>query len=328
MPTALFYKASWERLQDQISSIAPDLVIALLDEEGNITLNGEATTMEALQPEWFWIHSEMFFARKLKPYFELMLACPSIRWLHTINTGLDGLPYLDLLERGVLLSNNHAQAVAIAEYVLGQVLAHYQDPVEFRQNQLQGIWKPRGFREISGTNWLIVGFGEIGKGIARRVKAFDATLTAVRRKSDGEGLADTVVQQDRLVEVLPQADVVVLACASNAGTRNLVDAGFLAAMKDKAILVNIARGDLVVEDALRAALDAGKPEMAILDVFNQEPPAPQSWVWQHPAVMLTPHCSNGGSGMRARSDKNFLENLARMTRGDALQNQVGRQDIL
>jgi phosphoglycerate dehydrogenase-like enzyme len=328
MPTALYFKPSWENLQERITAIAPDLRVALWDESGHITLDGQPITLEALQPEYFWIHSEMFHARKLKPYFDLMLSCPSIRWLHTINTGLDGLPYLALVEQGVTVTNNHAQAVAIAEFVIGQVLVHFQAPGFYRVNQRQGVWKPKGFREISGTHWLVVGFGEIGKGVARRVKAFDATVTAVRRKMDGEGLADQVVQQDQLAAVLPEADVVVLACASNPDTRNMVDAAFLGAMKDNAVLVNIARGDLIVEEDLHKAMDAGRPAYAILDVFNQEPPSPESWVWQHPAVSLTPHSSNGGSGMRRRSEANFLDNLGRITRGEALNNQVTTRDIL
>jgi len=328
MPTALYYRPSWENLKDRITAIAPDLSIALWDEEGRITLDGKEVSMQELQPEYFWIHSEMFQAKKLRPYFDLMLNCPSIRWLHTINTGLDALPYLALVEKSVSVTNNHAQAVAISEFVIGQVLAHYQQPEAYRLNQQQALWKPKGFREIAGTRWLIIGFGEIGKGIARRVRAFDAEVTAVRRKPDAEGLADLVVQQARLPEVLPQADVMVLACASNTATRNMVDAAFLNAMKEQSVLVNIARGDLVVEDDLHRALNDGRPAFAILDVFNQEPPAPDSWVWQHPAVSLTPHCSNGGSGMRSRSEANFLDNLSRITRGEALNNLVSVRDIL
>src|SRR5690606_5085546 len=108
--------------------------------------------------------------------------------------------------------------------------------------------------------------------IAKRARAFGVRITAVRRGSSDEGLADAVVQLDQVHTVLPAADVVVLACASNDKTRNLVDESFLGAMKERSVLVNIARGDLVVEAALHAALDAGTPEYAILDVFNTEPP--------------------------------------------------------
>lgn len=328
MTQALYYKPSYERLRDRIHAIAPDLDVAVYDEDGRIFHNGREVGFADIAPEWFWIHSELFFSKKLMPYFELMLQSPSIKWLHTINTGLDKLPYLELVERGVTVTNNHAQAIAIAEFTLGQVLAYYQHVVDNHAAQQAKEWKHRGFREIMGSRWLFVGFGEIGRETAKRAKAFGAHITAVRRNPDGAGIADTVVTQAQLGDVLPQADVVVLACASNATTRDIADARFFAAMKEGSVLVNIARGDLVVESALKDALDKGIPEHAILDVFNEEPPAADSWVWTHPHVTLTPHTSNGGTGMRPRSEANFLGNLERIVKGLPLLNRVGRADIV
>jgi phosphoglycerate dehydrogenase-like enzyme len=327
MPTALYFKSTWDRLADKIRAVAPALRVGLYDEDGNISLDGQPITVAALRPQYFWIHSELFFAKRLQDYFQLMLESPSIEWLHTVNTGLDKLPYLALLKKGVRLSNNHAQAIAIAEFVLGQVLAHFQDVADYRARQAAGVWQHRGFREISGSRWVLVGFGAISRELALRLKAFGAHVTAVRRKLDGEGLADVVLPTERVHEALADADVVVLAAAANAATRNLVDARFLGAMNPQTVLVNIARGDLVVEADLRAALDAGRPGYAILDVFNQEPPASQSWVWQHPRVSLTPHTSNAGSGMRRRAEALFLENLRRQLAGEPLLNQVSRRDI-
>jgi len=328
MTQALYYKPSYERLRDRIHAIAPDLDVAVYDEDGRIFHNGREVAFADIAPEWFWIHSELFFSNKLKPYFELMLQSQSIQWLHTINTGLDKLPYLELVERGVTVTNNHAQAIAIAEFTLGQVLAYYQHVVDNHAAQQAKQWKHRGFREIMGSRWLFVGFGEIGRETAKRAKAFGAHITAVRRNPNGEGLADTVVAQQQLNDVLPQADVVVLACASNDSTRDIADAPFFAAMKDGSVLVNIARGDLVVESALKDALDKGIPAHAILDVFNEEPPAADSWVWAHPRVTLTPHTSNGGTGMRTRSEANFFDNLERIVKDLPLLNHVGRADIV
>jgi phosphoglycerate dehydrogenase-like enzyme len=328
MALALFYQPSFERLRERIHAAAPTLDVALYDEDGRIHYQGREVTPEDLRPEYFWIHGELFKSARLPDYFHLMLHAPSATWLHTINTGLDQLPYLPLLDKGMRLTNNHAQAISIAEYVLGQVLAHYQDVADFRLKQQQQSWKPRGFREISGTRWLLVGFGHIGQAIAQRAKAFGASVTAVRRSMDAAGLADHVVPLAQLGEVLPDADVVVLACASNAATRHLVDAEFLSAMKPGSVLVNIARGDLVVEDALQQALDRGTPELAILDVFEQEPLPRDAWPWTHPRVRLTPHTSNAGSGMRTRSEAVFIENLRRISNGEPLLNEVSRRDIL
>ncbi len=328
MPTALYFKPSYDRLQARITAVAPDLEVALYDEAGRITFKGREVSINDIRPAYFWVHTELYFSPRLKDYFELMLQSPSIKWLHTINTGLDKLPYLELVEKGVVVTNNHAQAIAIAEFVLGQVLAYFQNTQDFHTKQQQKMWKHRPFREIQGTHWLIVGFGHIGQAIAQRAKAFGATITAVRRSKDDAGLADKVVDQQQLAQELPSADIVVLACASNADTRDMVNNSFLQAMKEKSVLVNIARGDLVVEAYLQKALDAGKPEYAILDVFNREPPDAESWVWQHPRVLLTPHTSNAGTGMRARSEAIFVENLQRILDKEPLLNQVSRRDIL
>lgn len=328
MPLALYYKPTYERLQQQIAAVAPDLDVALYDEEGRIHFQGKEVRIDEISPEYFWIHAELFKSPRLMDYFRLMRESSSIKWLHTINTGLDQLPYLELVDKGVRVSNNHAQAIAIAEFVFGQVLAHYQDVIGLRSQQQQKLWKMRGFREISGSHWLIIGFGHIGQEIAKRVKAFGATVTAMRRSASNEGLADQVVAQAALPGVLPAADVVVLACTSTADTRHLVNPEFLAAMKPGSVLVNIARGDLVVESALHAALDAGTPAYAILDVFAQEPLPADSWFWEHPRVAVTPHTSNAGNGMRQRSETTFLDNLSRMISGKPLLNQVGRADIV
>lgn len=327
-PQALYYKPSYERLEASIRHACPDLDVALIDEQGQVSHHGEPVSLDAIRPTWFWIHSELFKSPVFKDYCRIMLESESIQWLHTINTGLDKGPYLELLRRGVTLSNNHAQAIAIAEYVMGHVLSRFQNLPDYAERQRRHEWQYRPFREIGRTRWLLVGFGHIGQQIARRAKAFGVDITAVRRGHDDEGLADRVCDIETMDGALAEADVVVLACASNDSTRQLVDAGFLGRMKVDAVLVNIARGDLVVEADLKQALDAGRPAYAILDVFEQEPLPADAWFWDHPKVSLTPHCSNGGSGMRARSDELFLENLYRMANGQLLLNKVGEKDIL
>lgn len=325
---ALYFKPSYERLAQRIHHADPDLDIVLIDENGQITHHGETVSLADISPAWFWIHSELFKSPVFGDYCKIMQDSATIQWLHTINTGLDKGPYLELLKKGVTISNNHSQAIAIAEYVMGHVLARFQDLPDYAEKQRRHAWKYRPFREIAGSRWLVIGFGHIGQQIARRARPFGIHLTAVRRGRDDEGLADAVCSIDTMDEPLRQADVVVLACASNAATRQLVDSDFLGRMKEDAVLVNIARGDLVVEEDLRRALDDGRPGYAILDVFEQEPLPADSWFWDHPKVSLTPHCSNGGSGMRARSDELFLENLYRKANGQLLLNEIAEKDIL
>lgn len=328
MTQAVFFRPSYERLQQQIRTIAPELDIVLLEEDGGFTRNGEQVEGTALDPQWFWLHIELFMNKERREqYFQLMLSSPNAAWLHTINTGMDGLPYRDVFDKGLALSNNHSQSIAIAEYVLGHLLAHYQQVATLKRQQRAHEWKFLRFREIYQSNWLIIGFGAIGKDVAQRARAFGASVATVRRRQDGEGLADRVYQRQQLPQALTEADVVVLTCTANDDTRNMVDAGFLSAMKQGSVLINIARGDLVVEEDLKIALDAGTPELAILDVMRQEPPPDDSWLWEHPAVVISPHSSNAGQGMRARSEGLFLENLRRMMAGEALLNAVSERDF-
>lgn len=328
MTQALYFAPSFSRLGKEIEAIAPDLDLVLLEEDGRLTHKGQEVTAAEIAPEWFWLHIELFGnPERRAEYFRYILDSPKADWLHTINTGMDVLPYEAVFRQGITLTNNHSQSIAIAEYVLGHVLAHFQNVATLREQQARGEWRYRRFREVSGSRWLIVGFGAIGKDVARRAAAFGASISTVRRRADGEGLADRVYGHDELPQALSEADVVVLACAANDSTRNLVDEDFLGAMKADSVLVNIARGDLIVEAALRQALDAGTPSFAILDVFNNEPPAEDSWVWGHPRVMLTPHSSNAGDGMVSRSEALYLDNLRRKVAGETLRNQVTESDF-
>jgi phosphoglycerate dehydrogenase-like enzyme len=323
---ALYFQPSYARLEERICKAAPDLDIALIDEEGQVTFKGKPISAKSLHPDYFWIHSEMFASPFLKEYFRMMLEYHEVKWLHTVSTGLDMGPYRELLNHNIRITNNHSQAIAIAEFVMGQVLSWFQNLPDYAQSQKLRNWKYRPFREIHQSRWLIIGFGHIGQQIARRAKAFGVHITAVRRSRDDAGLADTVCTLETMESELQAADVVVLACTSNDGTRDLVDKTFLSNMKAESVLINIARGDLVVEEDLRNALDAeGSLAHVILDVFRQEPLTEDAWFWNHPAVTMTPHCSNGGSGMRQRSDDLFIENLYRISNGQLLLNEVSEK---
>ena len=127
--------------------------------------------------------------------------------------------------------------------------------------------------------------------------------------------------------VLPESDVVVLACALNDDTRDLANDAFFAALKPGAILINIGRGGLVDEDALKRGLDAGKPAYAVLDVFQVEPLPVDSWMWEHPTVRISAHTSNSGQGTAARGDQLFVDNLKRFLAGEPLINEASPSEV-
>jgi D-2-hydroxyacid dehydrogenase (NADP+) len=178
--------------------------------------------------------------------------------------------------------------------------------------------------EIGGKTLLIVGLGRIGQRLARLAKAFDLTVIGTKREpATGPGAADEVHAQSRWLDLLPRADIVALTCPLTPETENLMDARAFAAMKPGAQLVNVARGKVVDEAALEAALESGWLGAAGLDCFREEPLRPHSPLWRFPNVLITPH----SAGETRRYEDNVLdvltENLARLWRGEAsLRNQI------
>ena len=269
-----------------------------------------------------WMSADLFYSGLLDRFFGLLRDAPGLRWVQSAAAGTDGPWFSPLIERGIRLSTSHVNDVPIAEYVLAMVLRHYQRPDEWAAAQAERAWRHHEFREISGTTWLIVGLGAIGRGVAERARPFGTRVIGVRRGPDGTEPVDVMVGPDDVPAALPEADVVVLSRPGDAAEPPIVDAAFLAAMKPGAVLVNVARGSLVDEPALLAALDAGIPEHAILDVFATEPLPPDSALWHHPRVTVTPHSANGGTGRYRRAAELFAENLANYRAGRPLRNEV------
>jgi phosphoglycerate dehydrogenase-like enzyme len=143
-----------------------------------------------------------------------------------------------------------------------------------------------------------------------------------RRRPSPDDPTDLTVTPDRVPEVIGQADVVVLAAPATTETNDLVDADLLGRMKDGSMLVNVARGSLVDEDALLVALDRGVPAAAVLDVFRTEPLPDDHPFWTHPSVRITPHNSAGGLGRLQRQADLFADNLARYLAGEPLIHDV------
>jgi phosphoglycerate dehydrogenase-like enzyme len=255
------------------------------------------------------------------------LKSQQLKWVHTGAAGLDHPIWAQLVDKGAVLTTGHGQALCIAEYVLAEVLATFQRIGERRAEQAAHRWTRLPFREVAGTSWLIVGFGAIGQDVAARAKAFGANIIGVRRSGKSDPLAKHMGRLAEVNSLLPAADVVVLATPLNSETRGMADAAFFAAMKPGAVLVNVGRGDLIDEPALLAALGAGAPHHAILDVFHDEPLKDVSPFWDHPKVSVTPHASAFGSGQAARNDAIFVENLRRHLAGEPMLYEADARDL-
>jgi phosphoglycerate dehydrogenase-like enzyme len=292
--------------------------------DGDLSLaDGSAVERDAASPEIAWGTSDLFLeGGPLRPFFGLLRRSDSLRWFQTAAAGYDGPVFAELAGRGVRISNSHANSIPIAEYVIRAVLDHFQGAPKWRDNQHSRLWTTHDFREVHGSTWLVIGLGGIGSAVAVRARAFGATVVGCRRSATGEEPVDTMVAPSDLPEVAGSADVVVVAAPANQATRHLVDAGFLSAMKAGSVLVNVARGSIVDEDALAAALDLGTPELAVLDVFAAEPLPGDHRLWTHPSVVVTPHNAALGLGRYGRQTDLFVENLDRYLAGKDLINDV------
>lgn len=300
---------AFDRIRGRLAAMNADLDVVTQDREGVFRRGDTVIDAATVDPHVFWMSLDLYSQGRLPRFVAALLQGTRGQWVQSFSAGIDHPMFKTIMDKGLRLTKSRAQAVAIAEYVVAHGISLLHPIAEQKAAQDAGEWRRVAFREIGASHWVIVGYGSIGAEIARRVKAFGARITVIRRTPQPDRDVDAVVAMDSLPAVLPQADVVVLACALNAGTRNMADAAFFAAVKPGAVLINIGRGDLVDEDALRAALDRDQPGMAVLDVFRTEPLPADAWFWTHPKVRVTAHASNAGDGVLTRGDDQFLENL-------------------
>lgn len=328
MPLTLaMYEKSYTHIGPRLDALGLDIAVRTFGPDGTFRIDGAAVPAGEVAVDYFWLSSHVNADGSRKTAFDTVLACKSVGVLQTFNAGLDDPVYKRIAARGTRIINSSAQAVAIAEYVMAHVLSLVH-PIDLqREQQARKHWAITPFREVSRTHWLIIGYGPIGQAICSRVKPFGATISVVRRSRQRCELADRTGSMDDLGRLLPEADVIVLACPLNDDTRGFADAGFFAALKPGALLVNIARGALIDDEALLAALDGDRLAAAVLDVFRTEPLPADDPLWSHPKVRLTPHTSFAGDGGRARWDQLFLDNITRFVNGEALVGEVDPQDI-
>ncbi|MET0181538.1 MAG: D-2-hydroxyacid dehydrogenase [Caulobacterales bacterium] len=317
----LLHKDSAARIRDRIPGLGFPVELFEADKSGVIAPSGSPIASEDVAPEVVWLSNEgMRDAPRVM--FGAARHSSSVRFVQGGMAGLDSPVVREIFDRGVKLANSDAQAIAIAEYTLSQVVGAWYPFAEYQKVQAAKEWREVRFRELSQSRWLIIGYGNIGREIAKRAKGFGAHVTGVRRATSPDQYADEVVSMDDMAPHLAQADIVVLSIGLNDRTRDMADAAFFAGMKPGALLVNIGRGALIVEDALIAALDSGRVDTAILDVVRVEPAPQDHPFWTHPRVRLTAHTSHAGSARTARGDQLFLDNLKRYAEGKALRNEV------
>lgn len=243
-----------------------------------------------------------------------------VKWMHLPGTGIDSWPR-HLLEGRIVTCARGVSAIPIAEFVIATMLAFEKKIPETFLSSPPEHWNLAQLGELSGKTLGLVGVGGIGEAVARRAVAFDMQVLALRRTNKPSPI-DGVRIVTSIDDLLPVSDHLVLAAPGTGATRHLLDAHAFAKVKPGVHIVNIARGSLLDQDALKVALDDDRVALASLDTVDPEPLPEGHWMYSHPKVRLSAHVSWASPKATDRMFQSFAENLRRYTAGEPLEGVI------
>jgi phosphoglycerate dehydrogenase-like enzyme len=255
-----------------------------------------------------------------------LAAAEELRWVQALSAGVDFYDTEALCERGVVLTTaSGVHAEPIAEQTLGYLLLFEREILRGIQQAAEGRWLRYEGGELRGKTVGVVGVGAIGSRVAELATAFGTTVVGTKRDpSTAPDAVEEVWGPGGLHELLARSDYVVVACPLTGSTRGLIGREELGVMGDDAVLVNVARGPIVDEDALVEALQQRVVRGAALDVFEDEPLDPDSPLWNLPNAVVTPHMAGSTPHKERRLADLFAANLAAFREGDTdgMENRV------
>ena len=285
-----------------------------------------------IEPIWFMSREEAleavpraeigwFDMNETSSMVAVVEAATNLKWMNSIYAGLDFLPQDLMIERGVVVTNGAGiNAITIAEYIVMLMLSHakgYREVVR-AQDRHEWLLDSPGKRELYGEKVLLLGMGAIGGLVKTRLEAFGMEVVPVRRSG-----ADGALKPDEWRARLGEFDWTVLAVPATPETEGMIGAAELAAMKDTGVLVNIARGSVVDQDALVEALQTKSIEAALLDVTTPEPLPEDHPLWSLDNAQITTHLSGRAqTKMFQRSVDRFVDNLDRWHRGEPVEPEM------
>ncbi len=270
-------------------------------------------------------------ALALAPEAELLLGEPAaiarvlplahkLRWAQSTYAGIDALLKPGLRQDYQLTNIRGIFGPLMSEYVFAHLLSLTRHLPLYREQQKQHQWQPLPYRPLSERRLLILGTGSIGQHLAQTAHQFGMTVWGVNRHGRDVADFDDIYQLSALPHLLPQVDVIVSTLPSTRETRHLFNREMLACCKSTAILFNVGRGDAIDSQALIDALRAGRPGVAVLDVFEEEPLPAQAQLWQLPNLIITPH--NSAWSLPEQVIKIFERNYLHYLDGRPLEYQV------
>ncbi|MFI9809688.1 2-hydroxyacid dehydrogenase [Streptomyces sp. NPDC052301] len=256
---------------------------------------------------------------KVRPLAQLT----HVRLVQTLTAGVDDMTsrLTDIAPGAQLCNARGVHEASTAELALTLTLASLRGIPGFVRAQDQGRWESGFHPSLADKNVLIVGYGAIGAAIEDRLEPFEVARVARiarSRRTTARGLVHPITD---VLSLLPEADVVILSIPLTEATQGLVDADFLARMKDGALLVNVARGPVVDTKALLAEVERGRITAA-LDVTDPEPLPPGHPLWQAPGVLISPHVGGPSSAFLPRAKRLLVDQLTRFVNQEPLRNVI------
>lgn len=259
---------------------------------------------------------------------EPLLTCaPKLQWVHSLSAGVESLLSPAVVNGNIILTNSKGiHSIPVSEHVLALMLAFSRDLPQMFRNQANKEWKrPVVLDELHEKTVGIVGLGSIGREIAKKCKALGMRVLGVKQVLSTELFIDHLYASSQLDEVLPQCDYIISATPLVEKTKELFDEARFSMMKDGAVFINIARGGVVVEQALINALTSGKLRGAGLDVFVTEPLPAEHPFWAMENVIVSPHIAGISPLYLDRAIKLFADNLSRYLDGRDMLNVVDKK---
>lgn len=260
------------------------------------------------------VSTKQVLTESLEAFYASLRASPRLQWVHTHSAGADRPIFSELAARGVkVTTSSGANAGVVAQTALAGLLALAREFPKLMREQRKHAWAPLMSgalpRDLAGQKAVIVGWGPIARQIGASLQLLGLEIAVARHSAEPAGDNIRTVVYGGLHAVLPGADWLILACPLSDSTRRLIDRGAFESLPGGARLINVARGEIVVESHLIEALQAGRLGGAYLDVFEYEPLSPDSPLWDIENVIVTPHSAGHSDGNAQRVDRMFLAYL-------------------
>jgi len=251
-----------------------------------------------------------------------------LQWLHSLSAGVDHLMATHLRQSDIPVTNaKGAYSQSLGEYCLAAMLFFAKSLRRMQASQAAGKWDVFDVEMLEGRTLGILGYGDIGKAAARRAKAFDMKIIALRRrpeKSDGDNIADEIWGMDRKLELMSTCDYVLLAMPATPDTKGIVGATELRAMKPEGVIINLGRGNAIDEKSLIVALQEKWIRGAALDVFEVEPLPDGHIFYKLDNILVSAHTADHNSTWMEDSTRIFLKNFDRFINKQPLENLVDK----